>query len=154
MQNEDARNFAVPSESRGNRHVQLRWIDVGEFMETERGLMTVNPLGLFAPVPGPERPDRKVRVRRLGKMGKPVNTAVLTQPVPCLNVIRMKAVRKPRSLRLLGRKNPGESPSPSFPCPPPNQGAARECVPKSSAISRSGGGVVPLAYNQSNQVAF
>jgi hypothetical protein len=82
--------------------VQLRWIDVGEFMEAERSLMAVHSLGLFAPVPGPERPDCEVGVVRLGKEGEAVNAAVLTDPIPGLNMVGMSVFRKACGLRLLG----------------------------------------------------
>jgi hypothetical protein len=104
MQNKDTRDLAVPPELWWNGHVQLRWIDVGEFPEAERRLMAVHSLGLFAPIPGPERPDCEVRMVRLGKAGEAVNAAVLTDPVPCLNMVWMSVFRKPRSFRLLGRE--------------------------------------------------
>jgi hypothetical protein len=39
---------------------------------------------------------------RLGKEGEAVNAAVLSDPVPCLNMVWMSVFRKPGSFRLLG----------------------------------------------------
>jgi len=39
---------------------------------------------------------------RLRKAGEAVNAAMLTDPVPCLNMVGMSVFCKPSSLRLLG----------------------------------------------------
>src|SRR5213593_2313323 len=56
MQYEDARNLAVAPEGRRNGHMELRWIQIGQVVKTQRRVVAVYALDFLIPVPGPQRP--------------------------------------------------------------------------------------------------
>jgi hypothetical protein len=104
MQDEHAGDFTISPEASRHSHVYLRWHYVRKLVKAKSGLMTVDPLrGLF-PIPGPERPKHQVRALASRKARQPVDSPMLTNPVPRLNVVRVSILREPRSLRLLGRE--------------------------------------------------
>jgi len=89
MQYEDTWNIAVASEVGRDRHVQLRRVHIRQIVKAERCLVTVDTLHFFIPVPGPERPKHEIGPISRRKERKPVNAAVLSNPVPDLHVVRV-----------------------------------------------------------------
>jgi len=101
MKYEDSRNLAVAPEVRRNGHVELRWIQIRQVVKTERRVVAVYALDFLIPVPGPQRPKYEFGPISCRKQGEPVNTAVLTDPVPDLDVVRMGVFGKSGSFGLL-----------------------------------------------------
>jgi hypothetical protein len=66
--------------------------------------MAVDSLGELRPIPGPERPKHQVRAPASGKVGQPIDSPMLTNPVSSLNVVRVSILREPHSFGLLGRE--------------------------------------------------
>ena len=102
MKDEDAGNIAVAPEVRRNGHVELRWIQIRQVEKAERRLMAVYTLNLLIPVPGPQCPEDEVGPVCGRKQSKPVNAAVLANPVPYLHVIGVRVLGKSGRLGLLG----------------------------------------------------
>ena len=92
MQHHDARNIAVAPEVRRNCHVELRRVQVGQFVKAQRRLMTVDAFDFFVSVPGPQRPKHEIGSISCRKQREPVDAAVLTDPVPDLHMIRMRVL--------------------------------------------------------------
>ena len=66
--------------------------------------MTVNSLYLFLPIPGPERPEYKIRPFRCRKLRQAVDTAVFPYPVPGLHMIGVRIFGESSRLGLLRRE--------------------------------------------------
>lgn len=96
VKNEDFWNHAIAPEVSRHGRVQLRGHNVRQFVKAERGFMTVDPLGDFLPVLRPEIPEHKVRSLRCGKIGEPVNSTVLPNPVSRIYVVGMRLLREDR----------------------------------------------------------
>ena len=70
-------------------------------MEAQRRLMTVNPLYLFLPIPGPERPEHKIGPIRRREQRQMVDAAVFPGPVPGLHMVGMRIFGESGRLGLL-----------------------------------------------------
>jgi hypothetical protein len=90
MKHHDAGNIAIAPEVRRNRHMQLCRVQVRQIMQTQRGLVTIDPLDLFLPVSGPERPEDKIRPIRRWEQREAVNAAMFSDPVTGLYMIGMR----------------------------------------------------------------
>ena len=101
MKYEDAGNIAVAPEIRRNGHVELRRIQIRQIVEAERRVVAVYTLDFLIPVPGPQRPKDEFGPISRRKQSEPVDTAVLADPVPDLDVIRMGVFGESGSLGLL-----------------------------------------------------
>ena len=81
--------------------MELRRIQIRQVVKTERRVVAVYALDFLIPVPGPQRPKYEFGPISCRKQGEPVDTAVLTDPVPDLDVVRMGVFGKSASLGLL-----------------------------------------------------
>jgi hypothetical protein len=66
--------------------------------------VAITPFDFFVPVPRPERPKDKIGSVSPREEREPVDSTVLPDPVPNLNVIRMSIFGESRRFRLLGRE--------------------------------------------------
>ena len=66
--------------------------------------MAVDSLSDLFPIPGPERPKHQVRALASRKVGQPIDSAMLTNPVSRLNVVGVSILGEARSLSLLRRE--------------------------------------------------
>jgi len=104
MQEKHTGDFTISPEPSRYSHVQLRWHYLRQIMKAQSRLMAVDPLGGLSPIPGPERPKHQVRALASRKARQPIDSPMLTNPVSCLNVVRVSILRKPRSFSLLRRE--------------------------------------------------
>ena len=102
VKDEDAGNIAVAPEIRRNGHVELGRIQIRQVVEAERRLVAVHTLHFLVPVPGPQRPQDEIGPVSRRKQREPVDAAVLTNPVPDLDMIRMGVFGESGRLGLLG----------------------------------------------------
>jgi hypothetical protein len=63
--------------------------------------MAIYALDLLFAVARPERPEGEIRPVGCGKPSEPIDSAVFTNPVPSLHMVRMGILGKPGSLSLL-----------------------------------------------------
>src|SRR5947208_1150384 len=101
MQYQDPGNIAVAPEIRRDCHVELRRIQVRQVIEAERCMVAVNTLDFLVSVPRPECPKHKVGPIGHREQSKPVNAAVLADPVSDLKVVRMGVLGESGGLGLL-----------------------------------------------------
>src|SRR6267378_6718005 len=73
----------------GDCHVQLRGHDVGEFVKTESRVVTVYAFQNFLTILRPQIPKHQIRALRRGKIGQPINTTMLPDPVSDFDMIGM-----------------------------------------------------------------
>jgi hypothetical protein len=66
--------------------------------------MAVGPFRVLLSILGPEIPKHKVGALRSRKIGKPVDSAVLANPISGVHVVGMRLFREPRANGLLGGK--------------------------------------------------
>ena len=66
--------------------------------------MTIDPFGLFLPIPRPKRPEDKIGPIRRRKQRESINSPMFADPVPGLDMIRMSAFGESGRLGLLRRK--------------------------------------------------
>jgi hypothetical protein len=104
MQDKHTGDFTISSETSRYSHVQLRWHYVRKIVKAQSSLMAVDSLSDLSPIPGPDRPKHQVRALASRKAGQPIDSPMLTNPVSCLNVVRVSILREPRSFSLLGRE--------------------------------------------------
>ncbi|MGC2262503.1 MAG: hypothetical protein WA611_05515 [Candidatus Acidiferrales bacterium] len=104
MQDEHAGDLTISPEASRYSHVQLRWHYVRKIVKAQSSLMAVDSLGGFSSIPGPERPKHQVRAFASRKAGQPIDSPMLTNPVSCVNVVRVSILREPRSFSLLRRE--------------------------------------------------
>jgi hypothetical protein len=104
MQNEHARDFAISPETFRDGHVQFLRHCIGKVVKAQSSLMAVDSLRDLSTIPGPERPKRQIRALVSRKAGQPIDSAMLTNPVSRLNVVRVSILRETRSLGLLCRE--------------------------------------------------
>src|ERR1700739_1526549 len=104
MQNEHAGNFAIPSESFRDGHVQLRRHYVRKVVKAQSSLMAVDPLCDLSSIPRPERPKHQVRPFASWKARQPIDSPMLTNPVSDLNVVGMCVLSKTRRFGLFRRE--------------------------------------------------
>jgi hypothetical protein len=101
MEHDNSRDIAVTPEVRGNGHVELGRVQVGQFIEAQGRLMTINAFDLFVPVPGPERPEHKIGPIRRREQRQAVDAAVFPDPVPGPHVVGMRIFGESGRLGLL-----------------------------------------------------
>ena len=101
MEHDNARDIAVTPEVRRNGHMELRRVQVGQFMEAQRSLMTIDTIDLFLPVSRPERPKYKIGPIRRREQRQAVDAAVFPDPVSGLHVVGMRIFGKSGRLGLL-----------------------------------------------------
>ena len=101
VQYQDSGNVAVSSEIGRNGHVELCGIQIRQLVEAQRGLMAVYTLDLLIPVTRPECPKDEVGTVGRREQGEPVDAAVLTDPIPDLDVVGMRVLGESRRLGLL-----------------------------------------------------
>ena len=87
MKYEDTGNIAVAPEIRRNSHLELRRIQIREIVEAERCVVAVYTFDLLVPVPRPQCPKDQVGPISRRKQSEPVDTPVLADPVPDLDMI-------------------------------------------------------------------
>src|SRR5260370_28419811 len=87
---------------RGHGHVELCWGEVGELVQGERRLVTVDAFNFLAPVPGPKCPKDEVGPVSLWKESEPVDAAVFADPVPDLHMIGVCILGESSGFGLLG----------------------------------------------------
>jgi hypothetical protein len=104
MQDEHAGDFTISPEAFWHSHVQLRRHYVRKIVKAQSCLMGVDSLGDLFAISGPERPKHQVGPLASGKAGQPINSPMLTNPVPRLNVVRVSILREPGSFGLLRRE--------------------------------------------------
>src|SRR5208282_1315817 len=90
----------------GNRHVQLRGHDIGEFVKTESRVVTVCAFRNFLTILRPQIPKHQIRALRCGKIGHPINTTMLPDPVSDFHVVCMGLFRESCSRGLLRGEEP------------------------------------------------
>ena len=73
-------------------------------MKTKSRIMAVNALGNFLPVLRPQIPEHEVRSLGCRKIGEPVDSAVLSNPVSGVHMVRMHLFGEPRPDGLFGRE--------------------------------------------------
>jgi hypothetical protein len=100
--NQNLRDSAVASKMFGDCHVQLRGHDIGEFMKTESRVVAVCAFRNFLTILRPQIPKRQIRALRRGKIGQPINTTMLPDPVSDFHVVSMGFFAEPCSRGLLG----------------------------------------------------
>jgi hypothetical protein len=66
--------------------------------------MTVDSLGGLPPIPGPQRPKHQVGALASREAGEPIDSSMLTSPIPHLNVVRVSILREPGSFSLFCRE--------------------------------------------------
>jgi hypothetical protein len=71
-------------------------------MKAEGGVMTVGPFRDFLSILGPEIPKHQVRALRSRKIGKPIDSSVLTNPVSGVHMVGVRLLGEPRPSGLLG----------------------------------------------------
>ena len=98
---ENSGNIAVAPEVRRHGHVELRRIQIRQFVKAERRLVAVYTLDLLTPVPRPERPKDEIGPISHRKQSESVDAAVLTDPVPNLHVVGMGILGESSRLGLL-----------------------------------------------------
>jgi hypothetical protein len=104
MQDEHAGDFAISPEAFWYSHVQLRWHYVRKIVKAQSSLMAIDSLGGLFAIPRPKRPKHQVGPFGSGKAGQPIDSPMLTNPVPRLNVVRVSILRETRSFGLLRRE--------------------------------------------------
>jgi hypothetical protein len=104
MQDEHAGDFTIPPEVFRDGHVQLRRHYVRKIEKAKSSLMAVDSLVSLSPIPSPERPKHQVRALTSRKAGQPIDSPMLSNPVPRLNVVRVSILREAHSFSLLRRK--------------------------------------------------
>ena len=104
MQYENAGDFTISPEASRYSHVQLRWHYVRKIIKAQSSLIAVDSLGGLSPIPGPERPKHQVRALTPWKAPQPIDSPMLTNPIPRLNVVRVSIFRESRSFSLFGRE--------------------------------------------------
>jgi hypothetical protein len=104
MQDEHAGDFTISPEAFWYRHVQLCWHCVRKIVKAQSSLMAVDSLRDLFAIPRPERPKHQVGPLASRKAGQPIDSPMLTNPVPHLNVVRVSILREPRSFGLLRRE--------------------------------------------------
>src|SRR5271156_3857646 len=97
MQDDHAGDYTISPEASRYSHVQLRWHYVRKIVKAQSSLMAVDSLGGLSPIPGPQRPKHQVRALTSRKCGQPIDSPMLTNPVSCVNVVRVSILREPRS---------------------------------------------------------
>jgi hypothetical protein len=106
VKNQNFRNSAVASKMFGDCYVQLRGQDIGEFVKTESRVVTVCAFRNFLTILRPQIPKRQIRALRRGKIGQPINTTMLPDPVSDFHVVGMGLFAEPCSRGLLGGEEP------------------------------------------------
>ena len=104
MEHDNARDIAVTPEVRRNGHMEFGRVQVGQFMEAQRSLMTIDTIDLFLPVPRPERPKYKIGPIRSGKQRETIDSPMFADPVPSMHMIGMGVLCESSSLGLLRRE--------------------------------------------------
>ena len=104
VQYEDAWYLAVTAEIHRHCHVELRWIQIRQIVEAERRMVAVHTLDFLIAVPGPQRPKDKFGPVCRWKQGESIDTAMLANPVPDLDVVRMGVFGESGCLGLLRRE--------------------------------------------------
>src|SRR5260370_4167116 len=90
----------------GDCHVQLRGDDVGAFVKPESRVVPVRAFQNFLTILRPQIPKHQIRALRRGKIGQPINTTMLPDPVSDFHVVGMGLFRESCSRGLLGREEP------------------------------------------------
>ena len=75
-------------------------------MQTKRCFVTVRSLGHSLPVLRPQIPPHQVRSLRNGIIGKPINSAVLANPVSGIHMVGVHLLGEACTDGLLGREEP------------------------------------------------
>ena len=88
------------------RTVELRRIQIRQIVEAERRMVAVYTLDLLIAVPGPQRPKDKFGPVCRWKQSESIDTAMLTDPVPDLNMVRMRVLGEPAALACFVVKKP------------------------------------------------
>ena len=104
MEDEHTGDFTISPEASRYGHVQLGWHYVRKIVNAQGSLMAVGSLGRLFPIPRPERPEHQIRSLTSRKAGQPIDSPMLTNPVSCLNVVRVSILREPRNFSLLRRE--------------------------------------------------
>src|ERR1700721_2598031 len=73
-------------------------------MKSEGRVMAVGPIRVLLPILGPEIPEHQIGALRSRKIGKPVDSAMLADPVSHVHVVGMRLFREPRANSLLRGK--------------------------------------------------
>src|ERR1700737_404568 len=90
----------------GDCHVQLRGHDIGELVKTESCVVAVGAFRNFLTILRPQIPKRQIRALRRGKIGQPINTTMLPDPVSDFHVVGMGLFGESCSRGLLGGEEP------------------------------------------------
>src|SRR5260370_32259379 len=90
----------------GDCHVRVRGQDVGEFVKTQSRVLTVRAFQNFLTILRPQIPKHQIRALRRGKIGQPINTTMLPDPVSDFHVVGMGLFRESCSRGLLGGEEP------------------------------------------------
>jgi hypothetical protein len=106
VKHKDPWNIAVAPEVFWNGHMELRWVQVRQFVQAERRLMAENSIDHFLAVSRPERPEHKIRSVGGREKRQAVNAAVFANPVPGMYVIRVRILGESGCFGLLGREKP------------------------------------------------
>src|ERR1039457_299226 len=85
-------------------HVQLSGVEIGEFIKTQSGLVTVNAWGPLIPIPRPQCPLPPIGMFAHRIQGEPVNPTILANPVPDLQVVGMGVLSEAGGFGLLRRE--------------------------------------------------
>src|ERR1017187_9484046 len=85
-------------------HVQLSGVEIGEFIKTQSGLVTLNAFGRLIPIPCPQCPLHQIGMFGHRKQGEPVNPTILANPIPDLHVVGMGVLSEAGGFRLLRRE--------------------------------------------------
>src|ERR1700729_3385644 len=73
-------------------------------MKAEGRVMAVGPIRVLLQILGPEIPEHQIGALRSRKTGKPVDAAMLADPVSHVHVVGMRLFREPRANSLLRGK--------------------------------------------------
>src|SRR5258708_26523761 len=106
VKNQDFRDSAVASKMHGDCHVQLRGHDIGKFVKTESRIVTVCAFRNFLTILRPQIPKHQIRALWCGKIGQPINTTMLPDPVSDFHVVGMGLFSESSSRGLLGGEEP------------------------------------------------
>ncbi len=106
VKNQNFRDSPVASKMFGDCHVQLRGHDIGELVKTESRVVTVYAFRSFLTILRPQIPEHQIRALCRGKIGQPIDTTMLPDPVSDFHVVGMGLFGESCSRGLLGGEEP------------------------------------------------
>jgi hypothetical protein len=103
MEGQNAGNLTVAPEIRRHRDDELSRIQIRQIAQTQRSPMAVHAFDfLVLPVSGPQCPENQIGPIGRRKKTQPMNTAMLSDPVPRVNMVGMCVFGESCWLGLLG----------------------------------------------------